>query len=69
MAKIIDGKPYSWTQPMCLRCWSEMYPGRQAATLKQPNTETCCRCGTDTIEGLYIRIDPAECRFPTPEEE
>lgn len=31
--------------------------------------EWCCKCGRATTSGIYIRVDPATVRYPTPEEE
>lgn len=61
-----DPVKYSWTQPACDDCWSFIYPGRQPLRFKDPDPETCCRCGVSTTSGIYIPVDPATVEHPTP---
>jgi len=69
MAKMIDGKSYSWTQPICPQCYAKDSPGQRPSVLNDKTGEKCCECGALTGAGIWVRRDPAECRFPTPEEE
>lgn len=57
----------SWTQSICLGCWWVRNPDRQPAVLTEPERETCCDCGRDTIAGIYVRLDPNTVRFPAEE--
>lgn len=67
----IDGRDYSWTQPCCGPCFTELFPKSQnphrLANCIRVN-ETCCQCGLLTHSGLYIRINPRTVPHPTPEE-
>jgi len=56
---------YSWTQPQCASCFAAQNPGRQPLTALVGYKETCCTCGKDTRDGIYIRIDPKVAKFPT----
>lgn len=47
-----------WTQAICLRCWNEKNPDRQAHKLLEVEQEICCYCGDTTKDGIYIRVDP-----------
>lgn len=67
MAKIINGKSYSWTQPLCPRCYHQGSPGQPPATLNDRAGGKCCQCGELTGAGIYVRIDPATCPYPTEE--
>lgn len=67
MAKTIDGKSYSWTQPCCPDCYGRTSPGQAPATLNDRVGETCCYCGHLTGAGIYVRVDPAAVPHPTPE--
>lgn len=68
----------NWTQSCCERCWIEDHYEiknvgdgetdvriRLPVVLKDPEIETCCKCGEPTIMGLYIRVDPNTVKFPT----
>jgi hypothetical protein len=48
----------SWTQPMCLRCYTREYPGRTPVLAIDRETEWCCLCGRETNDGIYVRRDP-----------
>lgn len=69
MAKTIDGKSYSWTQPLCADCYWRHSPGQEPATVNDRTGEKCCQCGALTGAGIWVRVDPATCPFPTPEEQ
>jgi len=59
-------KPYSFTQPLCDRCWIEAHGITSVPVrMQRPEGEVCCNCGKGTRSGIYIRIDPQEARFPT----
>ena len=58
---------FSWTQPCCDDCWKVRCPDRGAHRFKEPLLELCVDCGEETRSGIYIRVDPAEAKFPTNE--
>jgi hypothetical protein len=64
----IDGRYYSFTQPICLECFEARYPNRVASRLKEEirSDELCAVCGVDTREGIYFRHDPRDLEYPTP---
>lgn len=53
------------TQPICLPCWGCHYPDQVAWRVRNDAPRTCCRCGTATSAGTYIRIDPASVPYPS----
>jgi hypothetical protein len=53
----------SWTQASCLACWDRDHPRGQPHRLVTPVAETCCFCGTTTLDGIYVRVDPSTVRF------
>ena len=63
---IIDGKNYSWTQPLCETCWKttglEFIPNRIASGFRQE--EKCAKCGDQHQSGIYMRIDPRDVPYP-----
>ena len=61
-------KKYKWTQPSCRECWDIKNPGRRPTTINDRQGETCCYCGKMTGSGIYIRVDPAACDYPTLED-
>jgi len=48
----------AWTHPICEDCFGVLYPRRQRYRVVEPESETCCRCMTETMSGLYVRADP-----------
>lgn len=54
----------SWTQPVCVECWGERNPGREAVAHNWAPKETCCYCGRPTEIGIYVRVDPATVPYP-----
>jgi hypothetical protein len=58
---------YSWTQPCCMSCWDERNPNRPAIQMRAPTRvlETCVYCGSDTNDGIYVRLDPSTAPHPT----
>ncbi len=56
-----------WTQPVCLEHWIERegdrVPTRLAESVREK--EICVDCGEPTYSGIYIRVDPAEAKYPT----
>jgi hypothetical protein len=60
---------FSWTQPLCTRCWPEFInePGREPIGILAPPTGRCCHCGESTAAGIYVRVDPTGdfCAYPT----
>lgn len=58
---------YSWTQPVCDPCFRQGQPGREPGRLSEfaREVETCCRCGAETAEGIYVRVDPETVPHPT----
>jgi hypothetical protein len=70
MSKMIDGKKYSWTQPMCEGCYvSWIGPNPHRIMKWFHETERCCNCNKETREGIYIRVDPEGVPYPTEEKE
>jgi len=59
----------TWTQPLCVPCWSIRNPERivDQAKFQQGDTERCCDCGEQTWSGIYTRIDPNTVPFPREE--
>ena len=50
-----------WTHAMCAGCWVERHgETRQPTVMLEPAMETCCWCGDGTMDGIYVRHDPAE---------
>lgn len=47
-----DGK---WTHVLCPTCWELLNPGRDPYRLVQPDEETCCRCGAQTHDPIFVR--------------
>ena len=33
-----------------------------------PDKETCCFCNFETESGIYVRVDPTVCPYPTNKE-
>lgn len=54
----------SWTQPVCMDCWRAENPGRDPVLMVTVEPERCCKCGADSLAGIYIRIDPKTVPFP-----
>lgn len=75
----------NWNQPVCEQCWITEHAiyaldtrgvvGVKLPTVVRGNdveVEQCCRCGSPTIMGVYVRIDPRTVPYPkedTPEDE
>lgn len=63
---LIDGKNYSWTQPICENCWKitelDRVPNRTAESFREE--EKCALCGSNHKSGIYLRIDPREVPHP-----
>jgi len=70
MAVEINGVSYSWTQPVCDPCYLSAEPERIPVRIHETmrSNERCCFCGDDTRSGIYYRVDPRECGYPTPED-
>ena len=47
-----------WNHPQCWDCWTTEEGDRTPYRLKDPETETCCFCGRQTVSGIYRRRDP-----------
>jgi hypothetical protein len=56
---------YSFTQPICLDCWSSGHGEKQPARLVEPDVEICAYCGEENEDGIYIRVDPSTVPWPT----
>jgi hypothetical protein len=57
----------TWTQPVCLNRFYELYPDREPGRLMIPKEEwePCCFCRTPT--NIYVRLDPSTVPFPREE--
>jgi hypothetical protein len=60
-----DGPRYSFTQPICADCWDAQNPGRVATRVTTGELEHCAFCAEPTVEGIYVRVDPATVPWPT----
>jgi len=49
-----------WTHAICGKCWERLRPGQEPHRLTMPGLEPCCFCGMGTIEGIYVRWNPAD---------
>lgn len=63
----IDGVPYSYTQPVCDPCFTQLQPGTNPVRLVNPDSVMCCMCGLITGAGIFVRIDPRTVRYPRAE--
>lgn len=59
----------NWTQPICADCYQIIYPQCEPYVTKDYARERCCRCGKDTTDAIYVRIDPRAVKFPSEERE
>lgn len=48
----------SWTSAICDPCWDTHHPDREPTRIREPDEETCGRCGTRTRSGIYERLEP-----------
>lgn len=55
----------SWNQPLCGQCWYAENPKRNPHRFLVEEPQQCCMCGQETVAGIYIRRNPAECYFPS----
>jgi hypothetical protein len=55
---------WSWTQPCCMGCYFGK-TGRQPVRMTDGQLEICCYCGHDTVEGIFVRVNPKEVQWPT----
>lgn len=46
---------------MCTRCWRAQNGARKPVRIRGMYTqrEDCCWCGKPTLDGIYVREDPA----------
>lgn len=47
-----------WDHAICDGCWKKREPGRDPVRLKLMQCETCCFCGSPTVDGIFVREDP-----------
>lgn len=64
------GMKWSWTQPICDRCWQVFgdptrEPVRMSEELRE--IERCAWCGNGHKSGIYSRANPAEVPYPRSE--
>lgn len=59
----------NWTQPVCWSCWIKENGEHTPIRMREPNPEICCKCGQQTVSGIYIRIDPNTVPYPTDKED
>jgi hypothetical protein len=68
----IDGKNYSWTQPICETCFAGLFPKvENPHRIKDEfrEDEHCCVCNLGIRNGLYVRLNPTTVPHPTPDKE
>lgn len=58
----------SWTQPVCVDCYTVRHAHHEPLRCVSPEMEHCCMCGQDTKDGIYILQDPETVKFPTKHE-
>lgn len=58
----------TWTQPLCLPCWTRTYGDREPCRVRDVE-ERCCECGAPTLDGIWARRDPKAVAFPRQDEE
>lgn len=63
----------SWTQPCCDTCWGgyvmrDTGEYHEPVRSTEPSKETCCFCNFSTESGIWIRVDPKICPYPTNKE-
>lgn len=58
---------YSWTQPCCATCWEDQHPGLVPVRMRSQvaEVELCVFCAAANLDGIYLRIDPAEAPHPS----
>ena len=45
------------THAICRACWDANFSGPvEPATIKTPDLEVCCNCGTTNRSGIYMRV-------------
>jgi hypothetical protein len=57
----------SWTHGICASCFRVRYPVdwmSRIVTVHDAKREQCCDCGLPTTDGIYIRDDPVQVRYP-----
>ena len=66
----------NWNQPLCLGCWCAFSLGRRrviAVPVVVPadlvEERRCCVCGSATVEGIFVRLDPDLVVFPAVHED
>ncbi len=47
-----------WTHTLCDECYRHEEPGREPVRILDAERETCCRCGHETLSGVYYRAAP-----------
>lgn len=50
----------SWNHSMCYDCWRRERGLDIPVRVKEHDPEICCFCGRWTIEGIFVRKDPAK---------
>jgi hypothetical protein len=54
----------SWNHGICAACYAVRYPNRPPVKVRDADREQCCDCGLPTTDGIYIRDDPVQVRYP-----
>lgn len=49
-----------WRHSICVECWNEKNPDRQAHRLVEAEENKCCFCGKQHSSGIFVRADPNE---------
>ena len=47
-----------WTHSICSSCYEELYNGRNPVKMQESEIKTCCFCGKETKEGIFVREHP-----------
>jgi hypothetical protein len=57
----------TWHQPLCQACWYRDRPHDEPnpRPLTDRRVETCCKCGEETVSGIYATYNPHAVPYPT----
>ena len=54
----------AWNHNICQACWNKKNPDREPVRIKPAYAylATCCYCGAENRDGIYVREDPAKMK-------